>query len=520
MVKGRDPRFWLSLSLSCLFILFVSSVAYSSDLGEDLVFKTIAVLDLNDLTGKNYGEKIDGVVRSELDQMLRFDIVPLEKGQVQYPLSTKNLAKTSKKLHLDAYFAGEISIRDHTVKISLEILDKTGKVFALELLAMKERANKEDLDKAVRELVVKLVHRIPYNAIVTGVENGIVTFDAGRIHGVQAGTKASLFEIVGMERHPFTNEAISFVKKDLGEVLITQVAALSATGKILNMKKGAKILVHQKVDFIPSQKVIQESSAEKKELLAKKQQTLESQSAERQRRAEETPRRPRGSLLIGSGFLVNDLKFSSNQLNFRSPTSPVPIITVMGEYWFFSPFGLDASYAGARTQFDQTSVSPQTDSTSSWIAGHLKYRYYFSQRSLSPEIIGSVGYRVYNFLVNNSDLKYFNNIRYKGIDLAITARYPFTSRIKADLNLAYQPDLLVRENPVTSGTNSSAYTYSIGVTGYYNIYNGLLLALGYQYQEYRADFSGTGTRNPPAGTTNAKIRDAYHMAQFNFIYKF
>jgi hypothetical protein len=190
----------------------------------------------------------------------------------------------------------------------------------------------------------------------------------------------------------------------------------------------------------------------------------------------------------------------------------------MGEYWFFSPLGLDVSYATSWIRFNQTVVSPQTEASPYWLAAHLKYRYFFSQRAMSPEIVGSVGYRIYDFRLDKSDLTYFNNIRYRGIDIAIIASYPLTSRINAVLNLAYQPDLTVRENPVTSGTNPSAYAYSIGVTGYFNIYDGLMLALGYQYQEYQAKFGGTGTRIP--GTTNAKIHDLYHMAQLSLVYEF
>ena len=106
------------------------------------------------------------------------------------------------------------------------------------------------------------------------------------------------------------------------------------------------------------------------------------------------------------------------------------------------------------------------------------------------------------------------------MDIAITASYPLTSSVKWVLNLAYQPALIVRENPATSGTNSNAYAYSIGLTAYLRIYNGVMLALGYHYQAYQANFSGLGTRNQSAGTTNAKIHDVYHGAQLSLVYEF
>jgi len=494
-------------------------MVFATKLNDDLVFKKIAVLDLDDRTGKVYGEKIVKVVRTELEQMLRFDIVPLEEVRVQYPLSKKTLSKISKNLQLDAFIIGWVTLSDQTVTISLEILDKNGEMFALELLAMKEHEFQVDLEKSVRELVVKLIHRIPYAGVITHVESGMVTFDAGRIQGVEIGSKASVFEIVGMERHPFTNEVISFRREDLGEILVTQVDSLSATGKIINIKKGVKIFLHQKVDFIPSQKVIQESLFEKKELLAKRQLALESRKAEEHRLVKETPRRSRGSLVVSPGLALNDYSFSSDQLTIKRRASPIPVVTTMGEYWFLSPIGVDVSYTASWIHFDQINGMPiDNDASPYWISAHLKYRYFFLRSLLSPEIVGSVGYRIYDFQVDQSDLNLFNNIRYRGVDIALAASYPITSRIKGILNVEYQPSLIVRENPVTSGTNPNAYAYSIGLTGYFKITDGAMLALGYYYQVYQANFSGTGTRG--TGTTNAKIHDVYHGAQLSLVYEF
>src|SRR5262249_11568789 len=156
-------------------------------------------------------------------------------------------------------------------------------------------------------------------------------------------------------------------------------------------------------------------------------------------------------------------------------------------------------------RFDQTGSIPQkTDASPSWLAAHLKYRYFFSKDALSPELVGSVGYRIYDFEVDPGDPIFFNNIKYKGIDLGLTAAYPFTPKIKGVLNAGFQPSLNVDENPRTSGTDPSAYAYTIGLTGYYSITGRIKLGLGYSYQEYHAKFSGIGTRNPPGGTTNAK----------------
>src|SRR4030095_7527523 len=169
-------------------------------------------------------------------------------------------------------------------------------------------------------------------------------------------------------------------------------------------------------------------------------------------------------------------------------------------------------------QYDQTGSSPETDASPSWFAAHLKYRYFFSNDFLSPEIIGSIGYRVYDFDVDPSDSNFFNNIKYSGIDLVLAASYPITSRIKGVLTVVYQPFLAVDEDPVTSGTDPSAYAYTIGLMGYYKITGAWMLTLGYFYQDYQAKFDGTGTRGP--GPTNAKISDRYQGANLSLIYEF
>src|SRR5436853_34634 len=116
--------------LPCFFNLFLSSLVFAAELNESLVFKKIAVLDIDDRTGKAFGVKIGKIIRADLEQMVRFDIVPSEEVRVQYPLSTKALEKINKKLQVDAFIAASVNLSHGIVTISLEILDRKGEVFA------------------------------------------------------------------------------------------------------------------------------------------------------------------------------------------------------------------------------------------------------------------------------------------------------------------------------------------------------------------------------------------------------
>ena len=90
------------------------------------MFKKLVVLDTDDRTGKAYGEKIGKTVRDELEQMLRFDIIPPEKVSVQHPLSPQSLDKISKKLQSDGFIVCRVALSHEMVNISLEILDRRG----------------------------------------------------------------------------------------------------------------------------------------------------------------------------------------------------------------------------------------------------------------------------------------------------------------------------------------------------------------------------------------------------------
>ncbi|MCC6545005.1 MAG: hypothetical protein IT392_11005 [Nitrospirae bacterium] len=519
MKKINNRPLQLFFSLSCLFVLFflIPPFVFADAPNDVFLFKKLALLNTDDRTGKDYGEKIEKIVRDELEQMLRFDIIPQDKVRVQHPLSQQSLGTINKILQADGFIVGRVDLSNEMINISLEILDKRGEMFALELLAVNELASLADLEENVRELVVKLIRRIPYKAVITQVKNGVVTFDAGLKHGVETGSKVSLFEIIGVKRHPYTDEIISFKRKDLGVIQVTQVEDLSATGKIISSKKGAKIKAGSKADFIPSEKFILESHIEKNELLAEKKLSPELLNTGEQRLTKEPPGRPRGSLAVSAGLLLNDYKISSNQFNFRRDTSPVTSVTMAGEYWVLAPLGADVSYSASWIYFKQTGSVPKTDASLSWLTAHLKYRHFFSSDRLSPEIVGSVGYHIYDFEVDKSDSKYFNNIKYSGIDIALTASYPMTSKMKGVVNVGYLPSLDIEEDPVTSGTNPHAYGYYFGLAEHFNVSDKTALALRYYYLAYHAKFSGDGTRG--AGTTDTEIRDLCQGINLSLIYE-
>ena len=127
-----------------------------------------------------------------------------------------------------------------------------------------------DYRKNIKELTAKLISRVPYKALVADIKEGEIIINAGRFHGIDEGSKLSIFEIKGIKRHPFTNEIINIEREDIGELTAVKVEGAITSAKIKEIKKGKRAEVNNKIDFKPSLKVIADSSQRKKEFLTKK----------------------------------------------------------------------------------------------------------------------------------------------------------------------------------------------------------------------------------------------------------
>jgi len=505
------------LILLSVIFLFPNQTLFASEIGDELTFKRIAFFELEDKTAEGYGRVVSRSLRNNIADLMRFEIITPEEQKI--PSSRKEAVKTGKKLKADAVIHGSSKIEDDILKISLEMINvKNGSTFATESKWIKGKLTEEIIERNIKELTTKLMSRIPYKALVTDVKEEEIIINAGRFHGIDEGAKLSIFEIKGIKRHPFTNEIINIEREDIGELTAVKVEDAVTSAKIKEIKKGKRAEVNNKIDFKPSLKVIADSSQRKKEFLRKKEKEVAEEKVKKEPKAEKKNYDIFGIDAI-VGYATNDYSFNSNELKFSRTAGSFLTAGFKGELWPVSFLGIDLLYKTGWLKFDKIgAASIDTKANPYWLSANFKYRYIFTEKAASPHLFGKIGYHIYNFPVDKSDSRYFNNYSYKGINIGIGAKIPFWDSFGININGDYLPSLSVNEGPVTSGAKGKASGYLFGLGMYYIFTDGFMLDLNYSYNSYKADFTGTGTRG--SGTTSASSTDTYSGLNLNIRYEF
>lgn len=250
--------------LSLIYNLLADSPAFSLEPGEQLLFRKIAIIDFDDKDKKN-GEAAGDMMRDILQKGYPHKIlskVATSEGlikadiKVRYPISANDTVRIGKALNVDAIVTGSITVTGRAL-ITAQIHDtREGQMLVME--SFQETGETEDIVKrGVQMLAYKLINRIPYKGIIVGIEAKNYIIDAGKNQGVGKGTVMSVYEIVGVNRHPFLNDVISVDKAEIGTLVVTEVNENSSMAKIKNIKTGREIRVNNKVDYKPAKEAIQ-----------------------------------------------------------------------------------------------------------------------------------------------------------------------------------------------------------------------------------------------------------------------
>ena len=170
---------------------------FASEIGDEFVFKRIALFELEDKTAEGYGRVVSRSLRNNIADLMRFEIVMPEEQKSRLQ---ERGCKNRQKLKADAVVHGSSKIDDDILKISLEMINvRNGSTFATESKWIKGKLTEENIGKNIKDLAAKLVSRIPYKALVADVKEGEIIINAGRFHGIDEGARLSIFEIKGLK---------------------------------------------------------------------------------------------------------------------------------------------------------------------------------------------------------------------------------------------------------------------------------------------------------------------------------
>ncbi|MFZ3064842.1 MAG: hypothetical protein WA277_06130 [Nitrospirota bacterium] len=269
IVSGLGWKRGIFFCTALIFAMLINSPAYSLEPGEQLLFKKIAVLEFEDKENK-YGETAGDAMRDALQKgyphkimtkALTLEGLKKEGIKIKYPLTSSDVIKIGKALNADAIITGSISMADRA-SITAQIFDaKEGQMLAME--SFQEKGEAEPLIKrGIQSLAYKLANRIPYKGIVIDKSEKNYSVDAGRNQGVGKGTVMSVYEIVGINRHPFLGDVVSVDKAEIGTLVVTEVSENSSIAKIRTLKEGREIRVNNKIDYKPIKEIIPKPAAE------------------------------------------------------------------------------------------------------------------------------------------------------------------------------------------------------------------------------------------------------------------
>lgn len=263
IIYGTGWKITISLFATLFFTLLTKLPAYSLEVGEAILFKKIAVLDFEDKGGR-YGEMTGDLMRKLMEKGYPHKIISkasilelLAKDgiKIKYPVASKDVIRIGKALNADAIITGTINITDK-VSISAQMHDtKEGKAFAVENFQEKGETATQ-IKKGANMLAYKLINRIPYKAVIAGIDGKNYMIDAGENQGVIKGTVMSVYEIIGIKRHPFLEDVISVDKAEIGTLIVSDVRENSSVARIKALKEGREIRVNNKIYYKPVREII------------------------------------------------------------------------------------------------------------------------------------------------------------------------------------------------------------------------------------------------------------------------
>jgi hypothetical protein len=380
------PFKWINAAIVLFFVTSVAIPSFSAETvtpppGEKIFYKRIGLLNPEDRTNQRFTKNIGKQVRQSLAAPFRFEIVPQPKLAKELPLSTPDLIDLGKKFKLDGIITGMVEIeRDH-LKIDLNLVEvETGNSFAREFVLVNNYKNPEAVEEGVRTLVGKLIGRIPYAAVVTGVQSKgkTITIDAGRLNGLGDGMEFPVFRIVKVNRHPFTQEVIGIEKLNVGTFVVVRADDRVSVAKPLRLEMGQTVAQGQYVVFKPSAEVLSEVGPKRNELLARQEREWTAmEAAALTAKEKEKPARKisRGELALYGGTAWSRFRFDSDQLVFSRNVSTFALAGISGEIWVTPSIGADAGYQMGFAKLENigtTSVNVKTRPY--WYSANLKYR--------------------------------------------------------------------------------------------------------------------------------------------------
>ncbi|HEY4485482.1 MAG TPA: hypothetical protein VI702_04040, partial [Nitrospiria bacterium] len=317
-----------------LLSVFIGSPGGAQELDSALVIKKVSVLDTEDRTGVGIGSRIAALLADEIDSTLRFDRIPSNRPGLRPPYADAALKQAAERYGIDAFILSAAAPQGSAVVITAVLSSgHSAGTLARESITLRDFSAPDAVEAGVRQIVSRLIGRLPYRALVTEIRGDAVTLDAGRVHGLAAGQKVKIIEITGSKRHPFSGEHIEFQTREVAEIVLSTVGDMSSTGRTGSLAQAAAMRPNHKAVFTPSPGVLEQSIDRKRELVAWKKRIQETPVREKTKAVEPAPGHSPFTLEAGAAAVINTYNFKSDGLDFVRKSNAYPAMEVRAVYW-------------------------------------------------------------------------------------------------------------------------------------------------------------------------------------------
>jgi len=473
----------------------IEDAIYIKKASRKMVFKNIYVFPADTRKDKLLGNLIYDYVRKKLVSLKRFNVYSnaklsselLKTGLMHVDISDrKELLRMSDTLDIDGYIEPGIIRNNQQINIELRLLDRGGKVFAIEGVENFIYRDKEPLNKVVSDLLKRLIDKIPYSGLITGLKKDLIYLDVGKKDNLKQNDVLRIFEIDSVKRHPVLGFIVDVKKTSVGRVVLIDVKEASSVAKLRAIKSGKSFRINMKVDKRPL--------AKDPFLYPEPTKTFKSDNANR--RYESTFGNFEVRLIVG---MFRHTSSSDNaDMNTSVNALPYPELQLLSNLWITSRWAMEAIIQGGIVPVKDSTLSPSSITASvSKIALLGKYRILIGKTFSDPVIFPLFGIYRYSFMPDKTDPLKLTKKTYYGVSAGFEIHVPLNDRFLLKARGIIHPFARLNEAPQTSGegNSSSGYDFEAGIR--YKLKERVDLTGGIKVDYYGSNFSGDSERGTP-----------------------
>lgn len=527
-------------TLSFLTLVWYSTAAeateantshYRSEVDESLTLRKIAIAPVIDNLQGIYGNPIQDELTSLIKKNHHLDIVDIKSvgpmlGPEEFSADPKQVQNFLSNSSADSLLAVRVTKNPQGIILKMSLFTGTnGLLLAEEELQNTEKSDIQTVRLLTRNLLSRIISRIPYQGLVLSRQENRVTVDVGSKDGVEEGQIVEVVQIFSASRHPKFQFLVGTEKDIIGKIKLHKVEPTLSFGSIISEKEKGAIQKNSKISGLKAV----EYGTLNPYVSGRPYQTGIEQRQDQKSVFGEGPLewKPAADPAFGQVGLAFGLGAYSGNLSLTSggpqaaSAAFYPNLLLSGQLWLTPAWIIDLKLKQAifNTKNPLGGSSP-SDLAHAVLQTSLRigYNFLLTQDFFGPKIEFLLGVGSYRHFVDDSSPQSFTTVTYSGTNLGVRGSFPvFETRgwwLGAELNFFFNPKL--SENPVTSGSSSNNTINSFHFFVENQLTANLRALISVDLDLYTSSFTGNGTRTDSA--TSASFKHTTLAGGINYLF--